>query len=79
MVLEALVHAVMRDRCSKYTSMPDACAEFNFSAARCDIWFSSDFPPSQFVIEHERAHCLGFDHVGSNEMQAMFSKYLEAL
>lgn len=77
-----VAHAEMLDRCSRYVgfgSMPMACAEFNFPAKRCDIWFSADFPPSQFVIEHEREHCLGFDHVGSTEMQAMLAKYLGAL
>lgn len=77
-----VAHAVMRDRCGRYVgafSSPEACAEFDFAAQRCDVWFSADFPPSQFVIEHEREHCLGFDHAGSTEMQAMLAKYLGAL
>jgi len=65
-------HHVMRDRCVKYTpwgSSPEACAEFNLAEARCDLWFSADFPPPQAFIEHERMHCAGYDHVGESNMR----------
>ena len=44
---------VMRDRCVKYVGFgmsPEACAEFNFAAGVCDIWFSADFPPPAYVV-----------------------------
>jgi hypothetical protein len=69
-------HATMRDRCAKYVgfgSSPEACAEFDIANRKCHIWFSSDFPPQPFVVEHERLHCKGYDHAGSTNMAA----YLE--
>jgi hypothetical protein len=71
-------HHVMRDRCVKYTSFgtsPEACAEFNLSEARCDLWFSADFPPPKAFIEHERMHCAGYDHVGENNMRALLARW----
>lgn len=71
-----VAHHEMRNRCRMYVGFgqaPEACAEFSFSAARCDIWFSADFPPASFVVAHERQHCLGFDHVGSTSMKAMLA------
>ena len=72
-------HAEMRDRCAKYVAFgesPMACAEFDFDAHRCDIWYSADFPPQKFIVEHERKHCLGYEHAGEHEMQAIFAKHL---
>ena len=72
-------HAEMRDRCVKYVAFgesPMACAEFDFDARRCDIWFSADFPPQPFIVEHERKHCLGYEHAGEHEMSTMLKDYL---
>ncbi len=71
----------MRERCVKYTPIgasPLACAEFNFVERRCDIWYSADFPPSKAVIEHERLHCDGYDHVGETTMRGILERYLAA-
>lgn len=73
-----VAHKQMRDRCAKYVGFaasPEACAEFDFTTGRCDIWFSADFPPSPYVVEHERLHCAGNDHVGSRAMKALLSTY----
>lgn len=73
-----VAHTEMRERCARYVgalASPEACAEFSFAAGRCDIWLSADFPPSLHVIEHERRHCFGNDHVGSNSMKAMLAQY----
>ncbi|MGQ0750106.1 MAG: hypothetical protein ACT4PS_06175 [Betaproteobacteria bacterium] len=62
-------HHVMRDKCAKYVPVgmsPDACMEFNLYSGTCDIWYSADFPPGPGVIEHERLHCRGYDHIGGN-------------
>jgi hypothetical protein len=70
-------HAEMRERCSKYVafgSSPEACAEFDLANAKCHIWYSRDFPPPRFIVEHERLHCAGYDHAGSNAMAA-YLKY----
>src|SRR5687767_585000 len=66
----------MVSRCQKYTgaaSLPLACAEFNLVARRCDIWLSQSFAP-RAIVEHERLHCAGYDHVGSTNMK----RFLEA-
>jgi hypothetical protein len=66
----------MVSRCQKYTgaaALPLACAEFNLVARRCDIWLSQSFAP-RAIVEHERMHCAGYDHVGSTNMK----RFLEA-
>lgn len=72
-------HARMRDKCAQYVGFgesPMACAEFDFAAKRCDIWYSADFPPQDFIKDHERKHCLGYEHAGEHEMAAMLRNYL---
>ena len=72
-------HHEMRDRCSRYVgfgSAPQACAEFDFDTARCDIWYSADFPPQPFIVEHEREHCQGYEHAGEHHMRAGLQAYL---
>lgn len=73
--------AEMRERCAKYTGFgvsPEACAEFRLAENRCDIWYSADFPPTAAIIEHERLHCAGYDHVGQKHMQAILERHLRA-
>lgn len=68
----------MRDRCSKYVAFgmsPEACAEFNLAANRCDIWLSADFPPAKWVVEHERLHCKGYDHIGMSTMAELLARH----
>jgi hypothetical protein len=74
-------HTEMRDRCAKYVGFgmqPEACAEFNLSQRRCDIWFSRDFPPQRWIVAHERQHCAGYDHIGSTAMQQLLERYVAA-
>ena len=80
--LQVVEHSVpeaeMRDRCGKYVAFgfsPLACAEFHFEARRCDVWYSADFPPSRAVIEHERLHCAGHDHIGGGTMHELLQEY----
>jgi hypothetical protein len=75
-------HNEMRERCARYVGFgmsPEACAEFNFAAGRCDLWFSADFPPAAYVVEHERQHCQGFEHAGEHELRAILAQYLASL
>ena len=68
---------VMRDRCMKYVGFgmsPEACAEFNFATGVCDIWLSADFPPAAWVVEHERDHCLGYEHAGEHELRNILAR-----
>lgn len=70
-------HAQMRDRCAKYApwgTVVEACAEFDLAARTCHLWFSADFPPQRFIVEHERLHCLGYDHIGSSTMRAILER-----
>ena len=80
--LEIVEHYVpeaqMRERCVKYVAFgmsPQACAEFNFARNRCDLWFSADFPPTRAMVDHERLHCRGYDHVGMGTMAGILARY----
>lgn len=79
--LEIVEHHVpaqaMLERCRKYVgfgSVPLACAEFNLVVLRCDIWLNESFAPPT-VVEHERLHCRGYDHVGSTGMARYLLQY----
>jgi hypothetical protein len=75
-------HADMRTRCSRYVGFgtaPVACAEFNLPARRCDIWYSADFPPSREIVQHERLHCAGYDHIGSYAMKEVLARHGQVL
>jgi hypothetical protein len=72
-------HAEMRDRCKPYVGWgmePAACAEFDLARGKCHIWFSADFPPQKVIIDHERLHCAGYDHIGSTNMQRFLDQHL---
>lgn len=76
--LEVFEHRVgaaeMLRRCYRYVSLPMklmgsipfACAEVNFAARRCDIW--AVFDAEEGVMEHEREHCAGRDHIGDSTL-----------
>ncbi len=67
----------MYERCSKYVAfgmLPMACAEFNLATRRCDIWLIDGFAPRS-IVEHERLHCQGHDHVGETAMRDFFLRY----
>lgn len=70
--------AQMRDRCARYVGfgmIPEACAEFHFSRGECHIWLSADTRPSRAIVEHERLHCAGYDHVGAVTMRRFLERY----
>ncbi|HVL35255.1 MAG TPA: hypothetical protein VM489_06240 [Burkholderiales bacterium] len=74
-------HAVMRTRCDRYVAFgmqPLACAEFDLANRRCHVWYSADFPPTRDIIEHERLHCRGYDHVGMKTMAGILERHLAA-
>ncbi len=76
-----LPHAQMRERCAKYMGFgmsPVACAEFHLGAGKCYIWYSAEYPPAKLIIEHERLHCRGYDHVGENTMANLLRRYYAA-
>ena len=70
----------MLQRCSKYAgfgSVPLACAEFNLATRRCDIWLSQGMAWKS-LVEHERLHCRGYDHVGETNMRDFLARYQAA-
>lgn len=82
--LEIVEHRVpaemMLERCRKYAgfgSVPLACSEFNLVTRRCDIWLSQSMSWSA-IVEHERLHCRGYDHVGETNMRDFLARYQAA-
>jgi hypothetical protein len=70
-------HKAMHARCSRWTNglTPLACAEFDFAAARCDIYYSAERRPSRELVAHERLHCQGYDHPGESVMQQQLARW----
>lgn len=71
-------HHVMRERCARYVGFgmsPEACAEFDFASSRCHVWFSADFPPPQYVVQHELEHCQGYEHAGESSLRAILADH----
>ena len=64
-------------RCGKYTSIvswpPVACAEIHFDTRICNIWRMED--ADSFVMEHERAHCNGYQHPGDDTLAQAWKAY----
>lgn len=59
----------VQDRCRTFVGwgqLPMACAAFHFRDLECHIYYAFDW-----ALEHERQHCLGYDHPGSEEMRLM--------
>jgi hypothetical protein len=68
------------ERCRKYVGfgmVPLACAEFNLATRRCDIWLIEGFA-TRSIVEHERLHCRGHDHVGETAMRDFLTRYRAA-
>lgn len=64
-------HHVMRDRCTQWVPWymnADACAVFNLLAKTCDIFYSADFPPPEYVRRFEREkRCKGYGSAAERE------------
>lgn len=75
MVFEHQVpNAEMYARCNKYVGVlmtPLGCTEFNFASGEAHIWVTPGFMMNT-VLEHERLHAAGYDHVGSDEMARLW-------
>lgn len=50
----------------------NGCAIFEFAALICHIYTWTD---DRRVIEHERAHCAGYDHPGSSAMRDAWARF----
>jgi hypothetical protein len=63
----------MRNRCDPFVGpmmSPEGCTLFFLDSSEAHIYVSKDFP-SPSVLEHERLHAAGYDHVGSVSMQGI--------
>jgi hypothetical protein len=47
--------------CAQYANHTNSCAVVNFRTGVCYIYLTTKSPE---VLEHERGHCNGYDHVG---------------
>jgi hypothetical protein len=68
----------LRERCTPYMGFgfaPQACAEIYLSDLTCHVWLSASFPPPRFIVEHERRHCEGYDHVRGKAVQRIWERY----
>ena len=75
--VHSLPHKEMRDRCLRFAPPGydvEACAEINFAKGSCDIVLSADFLRSG-VLEHEREHCSGKDHVGASTLRDAWARF----
>lgn len=69
----------IRERCARYVAygtVPIACAQFDFDAARCHIWYRADGPLAPEVMWHERLHCEGYDHPGETTLRHMLAQHV---
>ena len=73
---ETVADEIMLARCSRYDPVPFACAEIFMDAGICRITLSERFAP-EWIKEHERLHCAGFDHFGSSSMKGILERYLK--
>jgi hypothetical protein len=48
------------------------CAVVDFCAKTCDIYLQWDF---NFILEHEKLHCKGYDHYGEKTMRQGWADY----
>ena len=81
--LEVIEHRVsfhqMVERCRKYTAplmTPLGCTEFYFATGEAHIWVSGI--ATAYVLEHEREHAAGYDHLGSDHMQRLWHNWQAA-
>ena len=69
--------AEMRTRCTPYApplSLPFGCTLFYLNEGEAHIYVSKEYP-APWVLEHERLHAAGYDHVGSTSMLRMLETW----
>jgi hypothetical protein len=72
-------HEEMRARCTRFVApymSPEGCTLFYLDQAEAHIYVSKDFP-SRHVLEHERLHAAGYDHIGSDNMKRVLARWKE--
>lgn len=70
-------HAEMHERCKRFVGplmSPAGCTLFYLDQSEAHIYVSKDFP-NRYVLEHERLHAAGYDHIGSDNMQRVVERW----
>lgn len=73
-----LTPGAMREACKAVAlplgQHPLACAMVDFCSMTCKTFYTrSSFEP--FIIEHEHAHCAGYDHPGASTMRDYWGRW----
>lgn len=80
-MLKVIEHYVpqeeMKDRCMTSAWNAIACTEIIFERGEANIWFSNDPMPGKAIIEHERLHTRGYDHIGEATLHDKWKDYKE--
>lgn len=74
-----LPHKEMREICTQYAPplmSPEACTVVDLCKLTCDMFYSRDFPPPQYIIEHEELHCQGYEHPGDTTLRDLLQRRL---
>jgi hypothetical protein len=53
-----------------------SCAWIYFDRGECVIWSTEDASPE--VLEHERAHCAGYDHIAGSTLAEGWTSWKRA-
>ena len=54
----------------------EACAELDFKAGECRVYYSADFPPGETILRHEREkRCKGYDNPGDDAVRGAWAAY----
>jgi hypothetical protein len=72
-----VAHEEMRERCAPFMPAymsPEGCTIFQLDVGEAHIYVSKDFP-NRLVLEHERLHAAGYDHIGSDHMQRILGRW----
>lgn len=79
--LKVVEHHVSQEemlaRCRRFVPpymTPEGCTIFYLDHNEAHIYVSKDFP-SQRVLEHERLHAAGYDHIGSDNMKRILERW----
>ena len=66
-----VAHDEMYERCRRFVpafSAPEGCTLFYFDLSEAHIYVNKE-SPSRWVLNHERLHAAGYDHIGSDHMR----------
>ena len=77
-LVERLPDADTQRACSRYMSAGPprrACAVVNFAAGTCRIVLADSSTRGNY--DHERMHCMGYDHAGETTVRDAWSTYKE--